>query len=74
MYAEFVDGHQAANHFFPPDATNFFELYNVSEDYYQLHNVYEEATQEFKDYLHTTLHKAIVCKGRVECNAALNIP
>lgn len=69
-----MDGHQAANHFFPPDSTNFFELYNVSEDYYQLTNIYPAASAGFKDYLHETLHKAIVCKGRVDCNAVLNIP
>jgi N-acetylglucosamine-6-sulfatase len=31
MYAEFVNGHDPSAHFFPPNATNFFELYNMYE-------------------------------------------
>ena len=72
LYAEFVDGHIAESHFFPVTSINFYELYNVSEDYYMLHNIYQNTSKEIKEQLHDALHKAIKCKGRDNCNSILN--
>ena len=62
---------------FDPSAINFRELYNVSEDYYMLTNIYSTANTALKSMLHSRLQKAIACKGSAaqggECTAALTI-
>ena len=40
LYAEFVDGNNPAGYDYAPAAINFRELYNVTEDYHMLHNVF----------------------------------
>ena len=74
LYAEFVDGDNPAGYYFAPSAINFRELYNVTEDYYMLHNVYESATLELKELLHTRLQLAVKCRGSAECNTHLTLP
>lgn len=74
LYAEFVDGHDPASYYFAPSAINFHELYNVTADYYMLHNIYERAPQALKDLLHDRLHLAVTCQGSQQCNAHLSMP
>ncbi len=73
LYAEFVDGHLPQSHFFPENAINFYELYNVSNDYYMLQNIYNEAPKKLTDDLHEALHAAIKCQGRADCNRILTL-
>jgi N-acetylglucosamine-6-sulfatase len=72
LYAEFanVDDPEAWN--FAPHRINFVELYDVNNDYYMLHNIYDSAPTKLKDQLHTRLHQAIECKGRQACNKLLS--
>jgi hypothetical protein len=51
LYAEFVDGHDPASYYFAPSAINFHELYNVTTDYYMMHNIYGRAPLALKDAL-----------------------
>ena len=74
LYAEFVDGSDPAGYYFAPSAINFYELYNVTEDYYQLRNIYSEVSLELKGLLHDRLHQAVACKGSKQCEAFLELP
>jgi hypothetical protein len=71
LYAEFVDGNDPAGYDYAPAAINFRELYNVSSDYYMLHNVYHEATDGLKSLLHDRLQLAIACRGSKQCEGLL---
>ena len=71
LYAEFVDGNDPAGYDYAPAAINFRELYNVSSDYYMLHNVYHEATDSLKSLLHDRLQLAIACRGSKQCEELL---
>ena len=67
MYAEFTDVSVAKDWNFPLAGLNFFELYNVSEDAFMLHNQYATADPALKDALHAQLAAAYRCKGQAEC-------
>eukprot|EP01065_Artemidia_motanka_P024764 TRINITY_DN2966_c0_g1_i1.p1 TRINITY_DN2966_c0_g1~~TRINITY_DN2966_c0_g1_i1.p1 ORF type:complete len:503 (+),score=186.63 TRINITY_DN2966_c0_g1_i1:76-1584(+) len=71
LYAEFTNVDDPLAWDFDPARINYYELYNVTEDYYMLRNVYQAAPAELKKSLHTRLHKAIKCSGAAECNAEL---
>ena len=74
MYAEFVDGTDPNSYYFAPEKINFRELYNISNDYYQLYNIAEHPAtpKSLLDLLHDRLHLALVCKGSAACNGALS--
>ena len=42
MYAEFVDVSNPKAWEFNEKEVNFYELYDVSNDYYEMHNIYHE--------------------------------
>jgi hypothetical protein len=67
MYAEFTDVSISKDWNFPLAGLNFFELYNVSEDAFMLHNQYATADPALKDALHAQLAAAFHCKGQAEC-------
>jgi hypothetical protein len=67
LYAEFTDVKFAANWDFADGTINFHELYNITEDYYQLNNIYKQADEGFKHALHTQLHTAFHCSGQASC-------
>lgn len=69
-----MDGFDPLAWDFAPDRLNFFELYNVTEDYYQAHNIYNDAPTELKAALHAQLQAAIKCKGQQACSALLQYP
>ena len=56
---------------FAPSQLNFFELYNVTNDYYMAHNIYASAPSALKAQLHSQLQTAIKCKGSKECDRIL---
>ena len=74
LYAEFVDGTQQESYYFNPTAINFHELYNVTDDYYMLNNIYSDASDALKKTLHDALQAALHCQGTAECNEHLNLP
>ena len=75
MYAEFADVNNPlawnATAFFPPEQLNFFELYDVSKDYYMMSNLYPTADATTKLALHARLQAAIKCKGTMACTELL---
>ena len=74
LYAEFFNGKDPAAWWMPSGEAYFYELYNVTEDYYMLENIHDKAPKALTDMLHDTLHKAIDCKGSAECNTYLALP
>lgn len=72
LYAEFADVTDPNAWTFPPDSINFYELYNVSSDYYMLNNIYSVAPEKLKKDLHSRLQQAIACQGHKNCNAILS--
>ena len=74
LYAEFVDGVSEESYYFNSSTINFHELYNVTEDYYMLTNIYGGASAELKATLHATLQEAVKCQGTASCDAILNLP
>lgn len=74
MYAEFVNGDDPAGYYHAPTAVNFRELYNVSADYYMLHNIWGTASKALRDLLHERLQLAVGCRGSAQCNAHLAFP
>merc|ERR1719433_1651415 len=50
---------------------NFCELYNVSEDYFMLHNLYSKAPVHLTAALSQQLHAALRCQGSDACFAVL---
>ena len=73
LYAEFVDGNNPAGYDYAPTAINFRELYNVTEDYHMLHNVYSSASTDLKTLLHDRLQLAVACIGAAQCEAHLEL-
>jgi hypothetical protein len=49
---------------------NFYELYDVSKDYFMQRNIYPQASEDVKAALHTKLERGFSCSGRRECDAA----
>ena len=47
LYAEFTDVTNPKAWDFAPSELNFFELYNVTNDYYMAHNIYESVDEEY---------------------------
>ncbi len=74
LYSEFVDVLDPLAWDFAPDRINFFELYDVSKDYYMMHNIYPAASPELKEELHARLQTAIKCKGAKQCLDILSSP
>lgn len=71
LYAEFADVNNPLAWNFAPDQLNYFELYDVTTDYFMLENIYPTADAALKEKLHTRLQAAIKCKGTVECSSYL---
>jgi hypothetical protein len=67
LYAEFTDVKIAADWDFADGTINFHELYNITEDYYELKNIYNEANEGLKQALHTQLHTTFHCSGQSSC-------
>lgn len=67
LYAEFADVRNPKAWDFAPDQLNFFELYNVSEDYYMRNNIYQSVSDQMRDKLHRMLQTTIKCKGNAQC-------
>lgn len=74
LFGEFNDGRVEEGWYFDPASINWYELYNVTEDYYMLHNIYTEVSPELQEKLKTILQTAIHCAGRAKCESALNLP
>lgn len=74
LYSEFVDVLDPLAWDFAPDRVNFFELYDVSQDYYKMQNIYPTASPELKKELRTRLQTAIKCKGGDACLGILSSP
>eukprot|EP00041_Stephanoeca_diplocostata_P025266 m.657476 g.657476 ORF g.657476 m.657476 type:complete len:563 (-) comp22713_c0_seq8:2129-3817(-) len=72
LYAEFTDVSDPAAWNFAPESINFYELYNVTSDYFMLNNIYPSASQPLREYLHTRLQAAIKCRGRAQCYSCLS--
>eukprot|EP00937_MAST-01D_sp_MAST-1D-sp2_P005871 g5871.t1 len=74
LFAEFNDGTKGDGWYFAPQTINYYELYNVTADYYMLDNTYDRAPPALRAKLHAVLQAAIKCKGREECESALSLP
>ena len=74
LFGEFNDGRDPAGWHFAPSSINYYELYNVTTDYYMLHNIYDEVAPVLQVKLHDILQTAIKCVGRKECESALSLP
>ena len=72
LYAEFTDVTNPKAWDFAPSELNFFELYNVTNDYYMAHNIYESVSENLRQELHNALQVAIKCKGSSDCYNALS--
>ena len=72
LYAEFADVNNPLAWDFAPDQLNFFELYNVTEDYYMRHNIYSTAPADLKKRLHDRLQTTSKCRGAAQCAETLN--
>lgn len=72
LYAEFADVTNPNAWRFSPETINFYELYNVSEDFFMLNNIYASAPENLKTYLHKRLHTAIGCSGQSSCREVLS--
>ena len=48
-------------------ADSFHELYNITTDYYELHNIYDDVDDELRQQLHEQLDKFFHCSGQAEC-------
>lgn len=55
-----------------PDQLNFFELYDVSKDYYMLNNIYHTAPAATKAALHARVQSVIKCRGVEQCTLGLS--
>lgn len=71
LYAEFADVNNPLAWDFAPSQLNFFELFDVSQDYYMMKNIYPSASGEVKAALHARVQSLIKCKGVVQCTAGL---
>merc|ERR1711871_348531 len=71
LYAEFVNGYNPKAWDFAPDQLNFFEFYNVTEDFYMMHNLYDKMPKKLRQELHERLQSAIHCKGNKDCYSIL---
>merc|ERR1719482_71521 len=71
LYAEFVDGFDPKSWDFAPSQVNFYELYDVAEDYHMMRNIYDRASAEEKQHLHQRLQAALHCRGAAQCAALL---
>lgn len=67
LYAEFTDVTNPAGWNFEEPAINFFELYNVTDDYYEMHNIYASADDMLKQRLHEQLVTQFECAGQKSC-------
>jgi hypothetical protein len=74
LYSEFFNGRDPSTWWMGAGSENYYELYNVTADYYMLENIYHSAPKELTGMLHETLHKVIDCKGSAECNTHLDFP
>ena len=72
LYSEFVNVLDPLAWDFAPSQVNFYELYDVTKDYYMMHNIFPTASEALKDQLHLKLQTAIKCKGATECLAILS--
>ena len=71
LYAEFADVNNPAAWNFAPDQIEFYELYNVTSDYWMVDNIYDAATAEQKKEWGDRLQAAIKCRGATECHNLL---
>mmetsp|Transcript_93642 Transcript_93642/g.180696 ORF Transcript_93642/g.180696 Transcript_93642/m.180696 type:complete len:581 (+) Transcript_93642:35-1777(+) len=71
LYSEFVDVNNPRAWDFAEDQVNFRELYNVTEDYFMMQNVYDKAPLALTTALSQQLHAAIQCQGSDSCFTAL---
>lgn len=67
LYAEFTDVTEKKNWDFAEGTINFFELYNVTSDPYQMHNIYGHVSAATQALLHDRVKKSFVCVGQAEC-------
>merc|ERR1712226_1373526 len=72
LYVEFADVTNPDAWNFSPESINFYELYNVTSDYYMLNNIYPTASGKLKHDLHNRLHRAIACQGHQDCSTILS--
>ena len=72
LYAEFADVNNPLAWDFAPSQLNFFELYDVRNDYYMMNNIYATASAHVKEMLHARVQSVIKCRGVVECTAGLS--
>lgn len=71
LYAEFFDVNDPDAYHFEPNKINFYELYDVTKDYYMLHNAWDTAPILQKEQLHNTLQALVHCQGGKACSALL---
>lgn len=67
LYAEFADVTNPLAWDFAPSQLNFFELYNVSADYYMRTNIYHTVSDAMREQLHQLLQTTIKCEGNADC-------
>lgn len=72
MFAFFVDVTNPLAWDFAPDQINFRELYDVTNDYYMMENLYPQASDELKKALNERLFAIIKCNGRQDCVGLLS--
>lgn len=61
LYAEFQNGTTGWVDFKNP---NFYEMYDIDKDPWQLHNIYSMVDNETKAALHKEVHQWLQCKGQ----------
>ena len=60
VYTEFINYSWTEYDFQNP---NFYEMYDLNNDSYQIYNIYDTLTQSEKNYYHNMLIKLGSCKG-----------
>ena len=71
LFAVFADVNNPKAWDFAEDELNYFELYDVTSDYYMQNNIYPKASEEMRKALMARLQAALRCKGRSQCRNAL---
>eukprot|EP01060_Flectonema_neradi_P017444 TRINITY_DN2432_c0_g1_i4.p1 TRINITY_DN2432_c0_g1~~TRINITY_DN2432_c0_g1_i4.p1 ORF type:complete len:537 (+),score=118.77 TRINITY_DN2432_c0_g1_i4:83-1612(+) len=62
LYAEFTTGTQGPG-FVNFSNIDFYELFDMDADPWQLNNIYNSTTQQVRDALHQDVHQWLQCKG-----------
>ena len=62
LYAEFTTGEKGPG-FMTFDTIDFYELYDMDNDPWQMNNIYNKTSEDIKKDLHNDVHHWLQCKG-----------